>query len=120
MQDEEYKSFYQSLSKDFGEPLTHTHFSAEGEVEFKSILFIPKEAPYDLYNDYYKKQNNLKLCAAGSFELLHVDPVVFCVRTIAVCLGASAKDRPSRAQLAVEIRRHTLDRAHYRRIPALC
>merc|ERR1712060_34264 len=59
--DEEYKSFYQSLTKDFGEPLTHTHFSAEGEVEFKSILYIPKEAPTDLYNDYYKKQNNLKL-----------------------------------------------------------
>jgi len=47
--DDEYKSFYQSLTKDFGEPLTHTHFSAEGEVEFKSILYIPKEAPYDLY-----------------------------------------------------------------------
>jgi len=59
--DEEYKSFYQSLTKDFGEPLTHTHFSAEGEVEFKSILYIPKEAPTDLYNDYYKKQANLKL-----------------------------------------------------------
>ena len=48
--DEEYKSFYQSLTKDFGEPLTHTHFSAEGEVEFKSILFIPKEAPHDAGN----------------------------------------------------------------------
>merc|ERR1711871_917558 len=59
--DEEYKSFYQSLTKDFGEPLTHTHFSAEGEVEFKSILYIPKEEPYDLYQDYYKKQSNLKL-----------------------------------------------------------
>ncbi|EOD30127.1 hypothetical protein EMIHUDRAFT_449776 [Emiliania huxleyi CCMP1516] len=59
--DDEYKSFYQSLTKDVGEPLTHTHFSAEGEVEFKSILYIPKEAPYDLYNDYYKKQSNLKL-----------------------------------------------------------
>merc|ERR1712086_966343 len=59
--DEEYKSFYQSLTKDFGEPLTHTHFSAEGEVEFKSILYIPKEAAYDLYQDYYKKQSNLKL-----------------------------------------------------------
>merc|ERR1712216_259283 len=55
------KAFYQSLSKDFGEPLTHTHFSAEGEGEFKSILYIPKEAPYDLYQDYYKKQSNLKL-----------------------------------------------------------
>merc|ERR1719316_1234408 len=59
--DDEYKSFYQSLTKAFGEPLTHTHFSAEGEVEFKSILYIPKEAPYDLYQDYYKKQSNLKL-----------------------------------------------------------
>jgi len=58
---DEYKSFYQSLTKDFGEPLTHTHFSAEGEVEFKSILYIPKEAPSDLYQDYYKKQSNLKL-----------------------------------------------------------
>merc|ERR1719387_1304424 len=55
--DEEYKSFYQSLTKDFGEPLTHTHFSAEGEIEFNSILYIPKEAPYDLYQDYYKKQS---------------------------------------------------------------
>jgi len=59
--DEEYKSFYQSLTKDFGEPLTHTHFSAEGEVEFKSILYIPKDAPPDAYQDYNKKQNNLKL-----------------------------------------------------------
>merc|ERR1712070_487366 len=59
--DEEYSAFYKSLSKDFNDPLTHTHFSAEGEVEFKSILYIPKEAPYDLYQDYYKKQSNLKL-----------------------------------------------------------
>merc|ERR1719160_271666 len=59
--DEEYKTFYQALTKDFGEPLTHTHFSAEGEVEFKSILYIPKDAPADAYQDYNKKQNNLKL-----------------------------------------------------------
>ena len=44
-----YPNPHQALTKDFGEPLTHTHFSAEGEVEFKSILYIPKEAPYDLY-----------------------------------------------------------------------
>jgi len=59
--DDEYNSFYQSLTKDFSDPLTHTHFSAEGEVEFKSILYIPKEAPWDLYQDYYKKQANIKL-----------------------------------------------------------
>ena len=40
--DEEYKAFYKSLTKDFGEPLTWIHFKAEGEVEFKSILYIPK------------------------------------------------------------------------------
>merc|ERR1719160_1092159 len=59
--DDEYKTFYQSLTKDVGEPLIHTHFSAEGEVEFKSILYIPKDAPPDAYQDYNKKQNNLKL-----------------------------------------------------------
>merc|ERR1719231_229934 len=41
---EEYGDFYKSLSKDSTEPLTHSHFSAEGEVEFKSILYIPKTA----------------------------------------------------------------------------
>ena len=49
--DEEYKSFYQSLTKDFGEPLTHTHFSAEGEVEFVHPLH-PQGGADDLYNDY--------------------------------------------------------------------
>merc|ERR1711871_284890 len=59
--EEEYSAFYKALSKDFNDPLTHTHFSAEGEVEFKSILYIPKEAPYDLYQDYYKKTSAIKL-----------------------------------------------------------
>lgn len=63
-----------------GEPLTHTHFSAEGEVEFKSILFIPKEAPYDLYNDYYKKQSNLKLYVRASTRAHSLRPS--CVRTL--------------------------------------
>jgi hypothetical protein len=65
VEDDEYKSFYKTFSKDTADPTTWIHFKAEGEVEFKSILYIPKEAPYDLYQDYYKKQNNLKLYGAA-------------------------------------------------------
>ncbi|KAJ1634400.1 Hsp90 protein-domain-containing protein [Pavlovales sp. CCMP2436] len=59
--EEEYQAFYKTLSKDHNGALTYTHFNAEGEVEFKSILFIPGEAPHDLYQDYYKKIKNIKL-----------------------------------------------------------
>ncbi len=41
--EDEYSEFYKSISKDHLEPLTYTHFNAEGEIEFKSILYIPKK-----------------------------------------------------------------------------
>ncbi|XP_011074690.1 endoplasmin homolog [Sesamum indicum] len=62
--DEEYTKFYHSLAKDFGDerPLTWSHFTAEGDVEFKAVLFVPPKAPHDLYESYYKSKNsNLKL-----------------------------------------------------------
>ena len=40
------------LLQDTDEPLAHVHFTAEGEVTFKAILFVPKGAPFDLYQDY--------------------------------------------------------------------
>jgi len=51
------------LAKDFSEekPLAWTHFTAEGDVEFKSILFIPPKAPHDLYESYYNAKANIKL-----------------------------------------------------------
>ncbi|XP_078448296.1 chaperone protein htpG family protein [Wolffia australiana] len=62
--DEEYSKFYHSLAKDFGDekPMAWSHFTAEGDVEFKAVLFVPPKAPHDLYESYYNSQKaNLKL-----------------------------------------------------------
>jgi heat shock protein beta len=60
--DEEYESFYHSLQKtDITDPLTWIHFQAEGEIEFKSILYVPGQAPRDLYTRFENKQADIKL-----------------------------------------------------------
>ncbi|CAL9062115.1 unnamed protein product [Musa banksii] len=62
--EEEYTKFYHSLAKDFADekPLAWSHFTAEGDVEFKALLFVPPKAPHDLYESYYNSQkSNLKL-----------------------------------------------------------
>mmetsp|Transcript_61909 Transcript_61909/g.85362 ORF Transcript_61909/g.85362 Transcript_61909/m.85362 type:complete len:149 (+) Transcript_61909:959-1405(+) len=59
--EEEYNGFYKTITKDPEEPLTYTHFSAEGEIEFSSILYIPASAPYDLFENYYGRSAALKL-----------------------------------------------------------
>lgn len=58
---EQYEEFYKAVSKDFSGPLAYTHFNAEGQTEFKSILYIPKRAPYDMMDNYWKKKNDIKL-----------------------------------------------------------
>lgn len=59
---EEYEKFYAAIAKDSTKPMTYTHFSAEGEVSFKAILFVPKAAERDMFNDYgQKKGDNIKM-----------------------------------------------------------
>jgi len=59
--EKEYIEFYKTLTKDNQEPLAKTHFVAEGEVTFKSVLFIPKVQPGDSFNRYGTKSDNIKL-----------------------------------------------------------
>merc|ERR1711943_60432 len=57
VEEDEYNRFYSTISKDTEKPLTKMHFSAEGEIEFKSILLVPKKAPYDLLEGKAKSAN---------------------------------------------------------------
>eukprot|EP00938_MAST-03A_sp_MAST-3A-sp1_P000704 g704.t1 len=59
--EEEYNEFYKALSKDYRDPLTYTHFKAEGEIEFRSILFVPGSAPHDMYDQYYARSSSIRL-----------------------------------------------------------
>ncbi|MCG8523878.1 MAG: molecular chaperone HtpG [Pseudomonadales bacterium] len=50
IKDEEYKEFYKHIAHDFEDPLTWSHNKVEGKLDYTSLLYIPKRAPFDLYN----------------------------------------------------------------------
>ena len=61
--EEEYNTFYRDKFYDFNKPLRVIHFSAEGQVSFKALLYIPSKAPYDFYTKDFKR--GLQLYSSG-------------------------------------------------------